>query len=611
MDLQKPKKSRADTHSDQEEASEYCVDGFGRSTDSKNTPENESLDPRQDAPGNGVAAEMNGVHIAKSLPRETTSPSHRSLSSSAKVPKKKSKSRTMTMLIPKALNLDTSQLKLLQSAELLPPVTKETLSELDLDRIMRNIHLRTDANFERDLHFKPDLDGEKGQKKRRAANDYWDALQIEISIYAFCTRNNIKICHEYNSDPVDQAAFTPRLPTMFETLQDVLKTLVPERDHPSVVQNLDVPLLMQQVRKGVLDLVGLSTWLAGLLKMHCAPMRDKEADKMVEEIKAGSEHQDMAKVVNGLRTLFGILEMMKLDVANHQIRAFRILLIEDTIPFLQGYFFKRIMNNEFRVEESKNWYLAVRKQVPDLTKEPKNKSFAPVAVLFHGLVELLLQFDDPVKFPQTFHFDMGRLWQLRAELQHLININICWSVLESFIGDNRSTSSSRSDLYSKFRSRISSLLDDNDGRRRRGARVPNVGDVALDLAGLACEACGRTKVVSDHVIQEVLEYDFTHESPRFRFIQDIIRKELIKITFELAKKYLTMSPLAICESQRTRQLHPQGPISQHYIDLEPVATRLAHIGVLHWRVWGPLLYAREDTPCLQTGMYPNMPARGR
>lgn len=328
MDLQKPKKSRADTHSDQEEASEYCVDGFGRSTDSKKkTPENESLDPRQDAPGKGVAAEMNGVHIAKSLPRETTSPSHRSLSSAAKVPKKKSRSRTMTMLIPKALNLDDSQLKLLQSADLVPPVTKETLSELDLDRIMRNIHLRTDANFERDLHFKPDLDGEKGQKKRRAANDYWDALQIEISICAFCTRNNIEIYHEYHSDPVDQAAFTPRLPTMFETLQDVLKTLVPERDHPSVVQNLDVPLLMQQVRKGVLDLVGLSTWLAGLLKMHCAPMRDKEADKMVEEIRAGYEHQDMAKVVNGLRTLFGILEMMKL-VSGELGSAIRTMLTE-------------------------------------------------------------------------------------------------------------------------------------------------------------------------------------------------------------------------------------------------------------------------------------------
>jgi hypothetical protein len=306
MDLQKPKKSRADTHNDQEDASEYCVDDFGRSTESRSTAENESLDLRRDTKGNGVTAEMNGVHITTSLPREMTSQPPRRLQ------RRKSRSPVTTMYIPKALSLQASQLQLLRSADLVPPVTKETLSELDLERIMRNIHLRTDANFERDLHFKPDLDGEKGQMKRKAADDYWDALQLEIFVYAFCAQNNIEIYHECNSDSVDEATFTPRLPAMFETLQDVIKTLVPERDHPSVMQNLDMPLLMQQVRKGVLDLVGLSTWLADLLKMHCAPMRDKEADKMVEEIRTGYAHQDMAKVIDGLRTLFGILEMMKL-----------------------------------------------------------------------------------------------------------------------------------------------------------------------------------------------------------------------------------------------------------------------------------------------------------
>lgn len=99
---------------------------------------------------------------------------------------------------------------------------------------------------------------------------------------------------------------------MFETLQDVLKTLVPERDHPAVTQNLEVALLMQQVRKGVLDMVGIANWLARLLKTHCAPMRDEWADRMVEQIRAGSESQDSMEIVRGLQTLFAILEAMKL-----------------------------------------------------------------------------------------------------------------------------------------------------------------------------------------------------------------------------------------------------------------------------------------------------------
>jgi hypothetical protein len=177
-----------------------------------------------------------------------------------------------------------------------------------LNHITRNINLRVDVNFDRDLYFRP-VDGEKGLAKRRLAEDYWEAIAIEISIYAFCASNNVS---PMSTDCHSQQRFEPRLPAMLKTLKDVLKTLVPERDHLSVTQNFDVPFLMQQIRKAVLDLTALSKWLAVLLKTHCAPMRDQWADQMVEEITEGCSSGDMYKVVQGLRTLFGILEAMKL-----------------------------------------------------------------------------------------------------------------------------------------------------------------------------------------------------------------------------------------------------------------------------------------------------------
>src|SRR5690606_4600759 len=128
-----------------------------------------------------------------------------------------------TMLVPKRMGLEPRKVKLLGRAESLPPVTKSTLSELDLNHIMNNIRLRMDANFDGDLHFRPDLDGEKGQKKRTQAAEYWAALATEISIYAFCASDDGDDCVE---DNVSNAKFEPRLPVMFETLKDVLKTLV-------------------------------------------------------------------------------------------------------------------------------------------------------------------------------------------------------------------------------------------------------------------------------------------------------------------------------------------------------------------------------------------------
>ena len=219
--------------------------------------------------------------------------------------------------IPQPLGLSSRDVRLLRKARRHPPVTKRTLSELDLPCIMSNINLRMDANFDRDLHFKPDLDGEKGKRKRKEAADYWDSIATEIAIYAFGAAYPNDAADgqpspSNESDVHDQHTFEPRLPSMFETLQDVIKTLVPERDHPSVMQNLEVPLLMQQIRKGVLDMVALAKWMAALLKTHCAPMRDDWADRMVEQITQGSQSQDPKEVVNGLQTLFAILEAMKL-----------------------------------------------------------------------------------------------------------------------------------------------------------------------------------------------------------------------------------------------------------------------------------------------------------
>jgi hypothetical protein len=177
---------------------------------------------------------------------------------------------------------------------------------------MSNINLRMDANFDRDLHFKPDLDGEKGKRKKKEAADYWDSLALEIAIYSFRAATADISIEEVESTDGSRRTFDPRLPALFETLQDVIKTLVPERDHPTVMQNLEVPLLMQQIRKGVLDMLTLATWLAALLKTHCAPMRDEWADRMVEQIQEGSQSQDPREIVNGLQTLFSILEAMKL-----------------------------------------------------------------------------------------------------------------------------------------------------------------------------------------------------------------------------------------------------------------------------------------------------------
>ena len=203
---------------------------------------------------------------------------------------------------------------LLWTAALLPPVTATLLTELDLQRIMNNTKLRADINFETDLHFRPNLDGPKGKKKCREAKQYWRALMVELLVYWM---------HSSEGDCWELPTFAPivvdgherqfmsRLPLMFQTIRTILNTLVPEQERLPVEERFDIPFLMQQIQRGCFDFECLSTWLAQILKRHCAPMRDSMVDSMVDDISRGAG-SDVEVLVNGLRKLFGILEAMKL-----------------------------------------------------------------------------------------------------------------------------------------------------------------------------------------------------------------------------------------------------------------------------------------------------------
>ncbi|KAE8374116.1 T-complex protein 11-domain-containing protein [Aspergillus bertholletiae] len=592
MDLQRTKEARRDAPGKQEDGAEGPLEPYGGNGHSKDSPKNDSLDHR-DTNKNKDPAQANQppastpfacdheIHQASSLFHQPVCNNPPSPSSEA-------------MCIPQGLGLSAEEYNLLLTAKRYPPVTKSTLSELDLPCIMSNINLRMDANFDRDLHFKPDLDGEKGRRKRKEAADYWEAMATEITIYAFCAAHQ-QLTPGDSMWADQQQSFEPRLPSMFDTLQDVLKTLVPERDHPSVMQNLDVPLLMQQIQKGVLNMVDVASWLAALLKTHCAPMRDEWADRMVEQISSGSQSQDSVEIVRGLQTLFAILEAMKLDVANHQIRAFRVLLIEDTIPFLRDYFRSKIERDNFHVESSRLWYQELRER--DLSRmEEKPSSFRPLATLFGGLSDLLLQFHTPESFPETFIFDSDRLWQLRACLQSLITLDVCWEVFQRCVHSLKRHYPTQAQAYATFRSRIEPFMDESEDYRQRSPQwMKNIRCIALEIARFACKPydCDVT-VVPDSVLARIenqLETHLLGESELFQHFQRLWRETLMTATMSFAQQYLGMSPLAICESQRS---HPHSPVSQQHYGIERIAMRLAHMGVLHWRVWAPILYVRES-----------------
>ena len=316
-------------------------------------------------------------------------------------------------------------------------------------------------------------------------------------------------------------------------------------------------------------------------------------------------------------------------MANHQIRTFRVLLIEDTVPFLTEYFEGKIKRNSFQVEPARLWYVAARERARQerackSTSTQSDDGLEPLDALFRGISEQLLQFHAPDDFPETFLFDSDRLWQLRSTIQNLINLEIAWYIFESYVHTQKRYLSARDETYSTFRSRIWSLMEDGtelDGQitgvsgfenpdLRGGARwMQNMRSIALEIARFACAAC-CLDVVADEVIipiEAALEWHLSNESDLFRYFQSTMREKVLATTFAFARKYLPLSPLAICESQRVSvSSGPAGAgsassaatssqaLSPQQADIERIGMRLAHIGILHWRVWAPLLYLRDE-----------------
>ena len=216
------------------------------------------------------------------------------------------------------LQLDPSVLPRLWDAQRDPPITKATLSELDLERFSTDPQLRHDVYIDRGVSFRPVVNSPTARLKRQQASWYWDALVIEFALHI--TRRKLAVQRSGHSCSMTSPwvrltnpDWAPtRLPDMFRVIKEITKTLVPQLEWAIVDARLDVDLLVQELEQGVCDVNGLIGWLGTLLLGSCSPMRDSLVEEMVSTVQEGVNTANARVIVDGLRDLFGILEIMKL-----------------------------------------------------------------------------------------------------------------------------------------------------------------------------------------------------------------------------------------------------------------------------------------------------------
>ncbi|KAF9568781.1 Tcp11-domain-containing protein [Agrocybe pediades] len=247
-----------------------------------------------------------------------------------------------------------------------PLINRTTLRELELDVILRNPVIRHDLLFDPGLQFRP-------RRKAEAFERYWNAVWEEVQTGCTCVTldstgrlfsSKICVCDlDYDGrlpivvlvyDPGDgrPALYTHRaasriLPLLTEFLEVLLVVIQPlsntaiytdpvsihdqALEHSAHAAHLraifDPEFIAQEVRHGVWDPEGVFKEIGETLKFHCAPMRDEDVDALVNSSAVKGEG------MKAIKTCLELLELMKLDIANHQLGQLRPWLMRNTGTF--------------------------------------------------------------------------------------------------------------------------------------------------------------------------------------------------------------------------------------------------------------------------------------
>ncbi|SMN20294.1 similar to Saccharomyces cerevisiae YDR006C SOK1 Protein whose overexpression suppresses the growth defect of mutants lacking protein kinase A activity [Maudiozyma saulgeensis] len=309
----------------------------------------------------------------------------------------------------------------------LPPINLQCLKEIDLQEIVKNPQLRHDIIFDPLLQFRPNLDGERGIKKKHLSDIYWKDVENELIVYS-------KRPDVFRYDHT-------RLVPLFDTLREVLLTIVPQKETHQINNILDTELNVQELIKGSLVMSNLSEWLATLFKHHCAPMRDAYVDKMSNKFKEADMEASLPKFMEGLKLVFQILEAMKLDIANHQIRLLRPALLSNAIDFEKQYFSSLVAARSVLLKSSLTWFknkMIEYVSSGELIVQDKNN--LTIQEVYKGCIKSIISLLSCRKmvreFPTSLSFDHARLILLRADIRQLVCLLVCRLLFQQLVAND-------------------------------------------------------------------------------------------------------------------------------------------------------------------------------
>lgn len=468
------------------------------------------------------------------------------------------------------------------STPFLPPINLLSLKEIDLHEILKNPQLRHDILFDPQLQFRPNLDGERGRRKKTIIEKYWSEVENECKQF-------------FVADPSARSTSPKitRLPVLFTTLRDILLSLLPVKDRVPVNEIMDIDLLVQQLSHGSFDFVAMAKWLGEVFKSHCAPMRDQWVSDMISKFQLAYEENSVEKLVQGLRTIFSILEAMKLDVANHQIRILRPVLIETAVDFESDYFNQLINHCKIDISDSLKWfYKNYHKKVENANDQDVGDIDTMKTTIVSSIIDLLSCRNMASEFPSTLAFDHTRLVLLRADVRQLVCVQLCVVLYKQLLVNYQPAASyrvagSKPDVLTKVQEEILAIVTDDNGNVKW---TRNVQAIALQLVKNVATNPLTGEQTVPNLPQPLVDFSYNWLIKQIQPSSDVYGLMEVKVFNELLEEIVSTTTLdgniSIQSMSVDTKTTTGSKLKKNYLEMANIANRISTLVKFHWSVFG-------------------------
>ncbi|KAJ1560170.1 hypothetical protein HK405_007988, partial [Cladochytrium tenue] len=224
---------------------------------------------------------------------------------------------------------------------------------------------------------------------------------------------------------------------------------------------IDLDLIRQKIGANVLDLTGLLSYVLSKMSQLCAPMRDASIRAIAAELKLVKQPPDFVSVIE---STLGILDDMKLDLANFRLQSLRPYMKDMAVEYELNRFRQALESGSITLAKTKDWLTrsvrtqedVARSRNPEGVNIPENR-LKYADAFYEAALALVFSWkssaDDRVNYattevppgaasseddlPETMIMDKERLFKFQNEAQKVTVVAVLLVLSQNIVPELR------------------------------------------------------------------------------------------------------------------------------------------------------------------------------